>query len=71
MFYPLFQWWVVMISPSNNLELISAEELMSESPDSSFVILQNIDTLMLKSSAAKALYSLLFVQAQGKNYIDT
>ena len=56
---------------SRNKELISVEQLMSERPDSALVILQSIDTLSLKSSADKALYSLLYVQAQDKNYIDT
>lgn len=56
---------------SRNQKLISAEQLMEERPDSSLVILQGIDTMSLKSSADKALYSLLYVQAQDKNYIDT
>lgn len=56
---------------SKNQELISVEQLMSERPDSALVILQSIDTLSLKSSADKALYSLLYVQALDKNYIDT
>ena len=56
---------------SRNQELISAEQLMEERPDSSLIILQGIDTMSLKSSADKALYSLLYVQAQDKNYIDT
>lgn len=56
---------------SNHPDLISAEELMAERPDSALYILQNIDTLALKSSPDKAFYSLLFVQAQDKNYIDT
>lgn len=56
---------------SRNQELISAEQLMSERPDSALVILQTIDTLSLKTSADKALYSLLYVQAEDKNYIDS
>ena len=56
---------------SRNQELISAEQLMEERPDSSLIILQGIDTMSLKSSADKALYSVLYVQALDKNYIDT
>lgn len=56
---------------SKHPDLISAKELMMERPDSALYILQNIDTLSLKLSADKALYSLLCVQAQDKNYIDT
>lgn len=56
---------------SRNQELISAKQLMEERPDSALVILQSIDTMSLKSSADKAFYSLLYVQAQDKNYIDT
>ncbi len=56
---------------SGNQELMRAEQLMNEHPDSALVLLQSIDTLILKSPADKALYSLLYVQAQDKNYIDT
>lgn len=56
---------------SGNQELISAEQVMNERPDSALFILRSIDTLSLKTPVDKALYSLLCVQAQDKNYIDT
>lgn len=57
------------ITVSKNKTLISAEYLMEEYPDTALYILQNIDTTTLKSSADKALYSLLYVQAEDKNHI--
>lgn len=56
---------------SNNTTLVSAEKLMNENPDSAFVLLQGLDTLTLKNAADKALYSLLYVQAEDKTYIDS
>lgn len=55
---------------SGNQKLIAVEQLMGERPDSALVVLQSIDTLSLDNSADRALYSLLYVQAQDKNYID-
>lgn len=56
---------------SNNTVLVSAEQLMNENPDSAFVLLQGLDTLTLTNAADKALYSLLYVQAEDKTYIDS
>lgn len=56
---------------SENSTLISAEQLMNENPDSAYVLLQSLDTLTLTNAADKALYSLLYVQAEDKNYIDS
>lgn len=58
-------------SITNNPTLVSAEQLMNENPDSAFVLLQGLDTLTLTNAADKALYSLLYVQAQDKTYIDS
>lgn len=44
---------------------------MNENPDSAYVLLQSLDTLTLTNAADKALYSLLYVQAEDKNYIDS
>lgn len=52
-------------------DLLSAEILMQDRPDSTYFILQNIDTTILISPADKALYALLYTQAQDKNYIDS
>lgn len=57
------------ITVSKNKTLISAEHLMKEYPDTALYILKNIDSSTLKSSADKALYSLLYVQAEDKNHI--
>ena len=54
----------------NNPTLVSAEQLMNENPDSAYVLLQSVDTLTLTNVADKALYSLLYVQAEDKNYIN-
>lgn len=43
---------------------------MNENPDSAYVLLQSVDTLTLTNAADKALYSLLYVQAEDKNYIN-
>lgn len=50
--------------------LTQAESLMVEHPDSALNVLQNIDTTMLQSVEDKALYALLYTQAEDKNYID-
>ena len=43
---------------------------MVEHPDSALSVLQDIDTAMLQSVEDKALYALLYTQAEDKNYID-
>lgn len=48
-----------------------AEAVMSERPDSALTILRTIDADKLYSPSRKARYSLLSVQADDKNYIDS
>ena len=48
-----------------------AEAVMSERPDSALTILRTIDADKLYSPSRKARYSLLSVQAEDKNYIDS
>lgn len=55
----------------HNETLMSVEQLMSDQPDSALNVIQNIDTTTLRSAADKALYALLYVQAEDKNYIDS
>lgn len=54
-----------------NETLMSVEQLMSVQPDSALNVIQNIDTVTLRSAADKALFALLYVQAEDKNYIDS
>ena len=54
-----------------NPDLLSAETLMEDRPDSALYILHKLDTSVLRSPADKALYALLYTQAQDKNYIDS
>ena len=65
----LFIWGMGGCSHSNPT-LTSVEQLMDERPDSALAILQGMDTLTLKSSEEKALYSLLSVQTRYKNHVD-
>ena len=51
---------------SRNQELISAEQLMEERPDSSLIILQGIDTMSLKSSAEGSLLCVICSSARQK-----
>ena len=51
--------------------LYQVEYLMEDKPDSSLIILNEIDTLMLKDRSVKARYALLKSMALDKNYIDT
>lgn len=55
----------------HNETLMSVEQLMSDQPDSALNVIQDIDTTTLRSAADKALYALLCVQAEDKNYIDS
>ncbi|MBP1631305.1 MAG: TPR-repeat-containing protein [Bacteroidetes bacterium] len=61
---------VISCSRSNNISenLIKADSLMVNSPDSSFLILKSIDTKSLRSKNEKAYYALLFTQSLHKNY---
>lgn len=51
-------------------ELRRAEELMMNSPDSSFIILKGIDPMKITGKKSQALYALLLSQAMDKNWID-
>ena len=51
-------------------QLLQAEALIMEKPDSSLVILENIDTSLLEKDKDKALYGLLLTMAQDKNWRD-
>ena len=51
-------------------QLLQAEALIMEKPDSSIVILENIDTSLLERDKNKALYGLLLTMAQDKNWRD-
>ena len=47
-----------------------AEALMNEHPDSAFTLLQTLDIKDMQQKENRALYALLYTQAQDKNYID-
>lgn len=51
-------------------QLLIAESLIMERPDSSLSILQGIDTALLMKDREKALYGLLVTMAQDKNWLD-
>ena len=51
--------------------LTQVESFMEERPDSALTVLLGIDTTQLHSAEDKALYGLLYTQAEDKNYIDT
>ncbi len=50
--------------------LTQVESYIEERPDSALVVLQGIDTTQFHSAEDKALYALLYTQAEDKNYID-
>ena len=50
--------------------LTQVESYIGERPDSVLKVLQGIDTIQLHSAEDKALYALLYTQAEDKNYID-
>lgn len=56
---------------SSALLLRRAKDLMQERPDSALILLAGIDTTSLHSCRQKAEYSLAYVTALDKNYIDT
>lgn len=65
---------IILIGCNNSREvsraLSSAENIMTESPDSARLILANISRSSLKSRAAKARHALLYSQALDKCYVD-
>lgn len=50
--------------------LYEAEALMTEHPDSALTLLRSLDPDEIRGKSSRALYALLFTQAQFKNYID-
>lgn len=56
-------------SPKDS-RLLQAEKLMEAYPDSSLMLLGEIDSTSIHRKADKALYSLLLSQALDKNYVD-
>ena len=65
---------IILIGCNNSREvsraLSSAENIMTESPDSARLILANINRSSLKSRATKARHALLYSQALDKCYVD-
>lgn len=65
---------IILIGCNNSREvsraLSTAENIMTESPDSARLILANINRSSLKSRAAKARHALLYSQALDKCYVD-
>jgi hypothetical protein len=51
-------------------QLVSAETLMDEHPDSALSLLRTVDATHITSRKDKALYALLYSQALDKNFID-
>ena len=50
--------------------LAQVESYIQERPDSALKVLQGMDTTQFNSAEDKALYALLYTQAEDKNYID-
>lgn len=65
---------IIFIGCNNSREasraLSTAENIMTESPDSARLILDNINRSSLKSRATKARHALLYSQALDKCYVD-
>lgn len=65
---------IILIGCNNSREvsraLSTAENIMTESPDSARLILANINRSSLKSRATKARHALLYSQALDKCYVD-
>ena len=57
-------------TPSYQEELLQAESLVHEYPDSSLTILQEVPSESLKSEELRARYALFYSIAQHKSYID-
>ena len=50
--------------------LNDVQTYMMERPDSALAVLEGMDTTLLKSAEEKAIYALLYTQAEDKNHID-
>lgn len=61
---------VVGCSGAPDRTLYEAEAVMTEHPDSAMTLLRSLDTDEIRGKSSRALYALLFTQAQFKNYID-
>lgn len=57
-------------SGSADRTLYEAEAVMTEYPDSALTLLRSLDPDEIRGKSSRALYALLFTQAQFKNYID-
>jgi hypothetical protein len=53
-----------------NPTLVAIESMMDEHPDSALMLLTKLDNKSLTNQADSALYNLLLVQAEDKNFID-
>ena len=54
---------------SYSIRLVQIDSLMSLSPDSALLILENIPIQALKTKSDSAYYALLLIQARDKNFI--
>lgn len=61
---------VVGCSGAPDRTLYEAEAVMTEHPDSALTLLRSLDTDEIRGKSSRALYALLFTQAQFKNYTD-
>jgi len=61
---------VISCSRSKNIseDLLKADSLMINSPDSSLLILKSVDTKLLRNKSEKAYFALLYTQSLHKNY---
>ena len=57
-------------SSRTDKELERAEQLMTERPDSSLIILRDIEPGQLGSDRERAMYGLLLTMAEDKNWLD-
>lgn len=64
--------WIASCSNQKQQEALDhAESLMESYPDSSLVLLEEINKMEMESKEGRARYALLMSMALDKNYIDT
>lgn len=61
---------VVGCSGAPDRTLYEAEAVMTEHPDSALALLRSLNLGEIRGKSSRALYALLFTQAQFKNYLD-
>lgn len=61
---------VVGCSGAPDRTLYEAEAVMTEHPDSALALLRSLNPGEIRGKSSRALYALLFTQAQFKNYLD-